>query len=333
MVAVSPAVDRTLNETSLSPETRVELSQSPADRVAFAFVVQPVAFVLILWAASSRIDAVLGLEVLRELIDVDRLDIAADRVLHLDSISRILESNPLNTILILTNHKRGGGWDGSRSSIGVDCSTSRRAVMKVRRSSSRCGGSSSGRAHSSALSLDLALRKLIPRAVCKGLGDWMRCGVLLEWLAWLLLDEVGADGTGLLNWMLSIWELLGLIRRVGGVHRRLIHRPAVVFLMRRLHRGWGGRLLGRIHWWVCCTIHGCSRHTVWINVFRCGVASRDVVAAVRSRIREVRSFRRRLSTGSREAGHVRRRRQGVRNLWRCVWALGLVRRPLRMVMR
>jgi len=71
LVAVPPAVHGALDETALSAEARVELSKRPADRVAFAFVVQPVALVLILGAASAWVHAVLRLELLRKLVHVD----------------------------------------------------------------------------------------------------------------------------------------------------------------------------------------------------------------------------------------------------------------------
>jgi hypothetical protein len=47
------------------------LCQCPSDCVALGFVVQAVAFVLVFGAASARVHAVLGLEVLRKLVDVD----------------------------------------------------------------------------------------------------------------------------------------------------------------------------------------------------------------------------------------------------------------------
>ncbi len=86
MVAVSPAVDCTLDQTALATKAGVQLCESPADSVAFGLVVQAVALVLLLGAAGARIDAVLGFELLRKRVDIDRLDIASNGVLHLDPV-------------------------------------------------------------------------------------------------------------------------------------------------------------------------------------------------------------------------------------------------------
>jgi hypothetical protein len=86
---------------------------------------QAVAFVLVLMAARARIHAVLGLEILGEFFDVDRFDVAADGVFHLDSVARILKSNPLHPILVLPHDERGGCGNGSRSCVGIDvCASS-----------------------------------------------------------------------------------------------------------------------------------------------------------------------------------------------------------------
>jgi hypothetical protein len=65
--------------------------------------VQTVSLVLVFGAARARVHAIFSLEVLGQLVDVDRLDIAADRVLHLDTIARVLERDPLHSILVLSN--------------------------------------------------------------------------------------------------------------------------------------------------------------------------------------------------------------------------------------
>lgn len=131
MVAVPPAVDGALDETTLSAKARVQLRQSPADGVAFSLVVKTVALVLILGAASARVYTVLGLEVLRQLVNIDRLDIAADGVLHLDPVARVLKRDPLHTILVLSHNKGSGGRNGTRRGIRVDVGSSGRASVHV----------------------------------------------------------------------------------------------------------------------------------------------------------------------------------------------------------
>lgn len=120
LVAVTPTVYRALNETPLSSQARIEMSQSPPDRVAFRLVVQSVALVLIFRTASAGIYAVLRLEVLGKCVGVYRLDIASDGVLHLDAISRVLESNPLNTVLILPNNEWCCCRNRTRCRVRVD---------------------------------------------------------------------------------------------------------------------------------------------------------------------------------------------------------------------
>lgn len=77
---------------------------------------QSVALVLILVATGSWVNAVCRFEFVAQGCRVDGLDIASDLVLHLDSVPRILKCNPLYTVLVLTNHKRCCGRDGSGSS-------------------------------------------------------------------------------------------------------------------------------------------------------------------------------------------------------------------------
>jgi hypothetical protein len=81
---------------------------------------QAVAFVLVLMAARARIHAVLSLEILGKFFDVDRFDVTANGVFHLDSVAGILKSNPLHAILVLPHNKRGGCGNGSRSCVGID---------------------------------------------------------------------------------------------------------------------------------------------------------------------------------------------------------------------
>lgn len=120
LVAVAPAVNRSLDKSSLAAERNVELGQRPADPVAVRLVQQAVSAVLFLGAACSRVDAVLLLKLWRQLVNVDRLDIAADRVLHLDPVPRVLESDPLNAIAVLPDHERGCRGDRPGCRAGVD---------------------------------------------------------------------------------------------------------------------------------------------------------------------------------------------------------------------
>lgn len=131
LVAVSPAVDGTLDKPALAPQAGVQLCQRPADGVALRLVVKTVALVRILCAACARVDAVFGLEVWGKLIDVDRLHIASDSVLHLDAIARVLKSNPLNTVLVLPDNKRRCRRNGSGRSVGVDARTCRWTLVHV----------------------------------------------------------------------------------------------------------------------------------------------------------------------------------------------------------
>lgn len=67
---------------------------------------QAIALVGIFADAGSRIDTVVRFEVLGELINIDRLDVTANGVLHFDAITRILKSNPLHTVVVLAYNKR-----------------------------------------------------------------------------------------------------------------------------------------------------------------------------------------------------------------------------------
>lgn len=115
MIAVPPTVHRTLDQASLLSQVRIELCKRPADGIALAFVVQAITLVLLFLDARTRVDAVLLFEFRTELVDVDRLDVAADGVLHLDAISRVLECNPLYTGIVLAYNQWGGRRDGPGS--------------------------------------------------------------------------------------------------------------------------------------------------------------------------------------------------------------------------
>lgn len=138
LVTVTPAVDCALDETALAPQAGVQLCQRPTNGVAFGLVVETVALVGILCTACAGVDAVLCLELAGKFVDVDRLHIASNSVLHLDTVARILEGNPLDTVLILTHDKRSGCRNRPRRSIRVDTRTRRRALVHVGCADWRC---------------------------------------------------------------------------------------------------------------------------------------------------------------------------------------------------
>lgn len=137
LVTVAPAVDRALDETALSAQAWIQLCQRPADCVALGLVVQTVAFVLVLGTAGAWVHAILSLEILRQLVHVDRLDVAADRIFHLHTVARVFECDPLYTALVLPNDQWGSCWDGTRCSVRVHVRTSRWARMHRGRTAGR----------------------------------------------------------------------------------------------------------------------------------------------------------------------------------------------------
>lgn len=132
LVAVPPTVYCSLNQAPLSSQAGVQLGKRPAYGVALGLIMQTVAFILVLVAARAGVDTVLGLEVLGKFFDIDRLDIAANGVLHLDPITGVFKSNPLYAVLVLPHNKRGGCGNRSRSGIWVDiCASSWSPRMHV----------------------------------------------------------------------------------------------------------------------------------------------------------------------------------------------------------
>ncbi len=71
LVAIAPTVNSSLNQTSLSTQTRVQLSESPSNSVAFSLVDQAVSSVLVFAAASSGVNTVLGLELWAQRININ----------------------------------------------------------------------------------------------------------------------------------------------------------------------------------------------------------------------------------------------------------------------
>ena len=117
LVAVPPAVHGPLNEATLRPQTRIELRQGPPNCIALGLIVQTVSFVLVFATTRTWIHAILILELGTERVHIDRLDIAPDAILHLYPISRVLKSNPLYPIAVLSDHKGSRGRNWPRRSI------------------------------------------------------------------------------------------------------------------------------------------------------------------------------------------------------------------------
>ena len=113
LVAVAPAIDRTLDQPTLSPQSGIQLGQRPADSVAFCLVDQPVPAILVFTAARARVHAVLGFEFLRERVHDDGLHVTADGVFHFHAVSGIFEGDPLHAVAVLSYDQRGSGWDGA----------------------------------------------------------------------------------------------------------------------------------------------------------------------------------------------------------------------------
>jgi len=127
LVAVSPTIDCTLNESSFSAQTRIEFGQRPPHRVTFGLVDQTISSVLFLVAACAWIHAVLGLEFRAQGLNIDGFNITSDCVFHLDAVAGVLERDPLHTIIVLSYHQWSSGWDRTWCSIWVDA-TSRNIV-------------------------------------------------------------------------------------------------------------------------------------------------------------------------------------------------------------
>jgi hypothetical protein len=120
LVAVPPAVDSSLNKTPLAPKTRIKLGESPSYRVTFGLVLQSITAVLVFGTASPGINAVLCSEVRAQLVRIHRFHVATYRVLHLDTITRILKRNPLNSIVVLSHYQRCCCWNWARSGVIVN---------------------------------------------------------------------------------------------------------------------------------------------------------------------------------------------------------------------
>lgn len=104
LVAVTPAVNGSLDQSTLATQRHIQLSESPSYTVTVRFVHKAVTSVLFLWTACARINTVFLLEFGRKLVRVDRLDIAANGVFHLDSVTRVFKSDPLHAVTVLSHN-------------------------------------------------------------------------------------------------------------------------------------------------------------------------------------------------------------------------------------
>lgn len=131
LITVAPTVNSSLNQSSLPAKTRVQLCQGPTNGVAFSFVHQSIAAVLILVATSSGVNTILSLEFWAKSVNIDRFHVTSDGVFHLHTVSRILKCNPLNTIVILSNDQRCCCWNWTRGSIGVHPAGATRNIVLI----------------------------------------------------------------------------------------------------------------------------------------------------------------------------------------------------------
>lgn len=254
-VAVAPAVHGSLDQASLATKRHVEMGQSPANPVAVRLVHQTVAPVLILGAACPRVNAVLLLELLRQLLRVHGLDIASNGVLQLDAIPRVLERDPLHTVAVLPDDGRGRGGDRSGRSVGVHAGTRVAGALELAVVLGVVRGW-----HRRVLGLVKLERKLgldlRPRAVAHaGLAVLRRVLAHGVTVCGVRHDHVGLGGHGLLAMLggVSVGRRRRLVRHrlvgrllvihgLGHVLRRRLPIDAPVLVMLRRGRNGGGRV-------------------------------------------------------------------------------------------
>lgn len=119
-VTVPPTVDGALNEATLFAQWRIQLSQCPTHSITFRFIRETVAAIMLSVHACSWVYAIRVFEFLAERIRVDRLNIASYGVLHLHSVARVLECDPLYPVTILADDERRGCRNWSRCCIRID---------------------------------------------------------------------------------------------------------------------------------------------------------------------------------------------------------------------
>lgn len=284
LVAVAPAVDCSLNQSALAPKARIQLRERPSDGVALCLVMQAISLVLVLVAARAGIHAVLRLELLRKIVDADGLDVAADRVLHLYPVSRILKSNPLHAVLVLPHDQGRGRGNGSRRCIGVHVRARWGSIVHARGAD---GWSLRGRLRWSQ-SRRWPLQRCLRHARLGASRHAWRLGVRLvrmrvvDLLALLMRHEERVCRHGLL-WGLLLLLLRGRVLGIGrglrhacGSVRRVVHGrrhlagwlavdgPAVLVMLGRLDRGGRVGLRGVVGYWrETRPVHGGCGHELW----------------------------------------------------------------------
>jgi hypothetical protein len=119
LVAVPPAVDGSLNESTFPSQRGIQIRKSPTDGVALRLINKSIAFVLVLAAASPRIDTVFCLELLAKIVHIDGFDVTTNSIFHLHTISRILKRDPLYSVAILSHYERSCRWNWARCCAGA----------------------------------------------------------------------------------------------------------------------------------------------------------------------------------------------------------------------
>ena len=127
LVAITPTIDCALDQAALLSKRRIQLRECPAYCIALALIGKAIALVLILGTTRSRIYTIGRFKFLAQLCCVDVLDVTTDRVLHLHSVARILECNPLHSIIILADHKRRRRWNRTWCCAGIRSSRRRKS--------------------------------------------------------------------------------------------------------------------------------------------------------------------------------------------------------------
>ena len=129
LVAISPTIHCSLDQPPLPSQARVQLRKCPAHRVALRLVNKAVATVLILLATGPRIHTILCFELCTQAVDVDGFHITPDSVFHLDPVPRVLESNPLDPIIVLTHHEGSGCGYRPRRRVRIHSASARLTWM------------------------------------------------------------------------------------------------------------------------------------------------------------------------------------------------------------
>lgn len=145
-VGVSPAIHRSLNESSLLSDARVDVRQAPANAVAFSLVLLASTFVLFARNTSPGVNAVLLLELVSKHVDVDGFNVATDGVLLEKPVLGVVKGDPVNSILVTVNTSRRSAKLGPVNRRSTEIRLAKRSVAGRRRSG-RSGSSENSRSH------------------------------------------------------------------------------------------------------------------------------------------------------------------------------------------